>query len=123
MDSINNGGMLVLMNPLLQTVSSKVLEIGKNFEKPYNDEIDFINNPIIAVSDDGQNVLTFFNSEKSEEDQAHSLDSLYEIVLLKKDGLNQDVKKAVDTAIRNAIAVGGNLEHLALLDNFCWCSL
>jgi phosphoribosylformylglycinamidine synthase len=29
---------------------------------------------------------------------------------------------AIDTAIRNAIAVGGNLEHIALLDNFCWCS-
>jgi len=29
---------------------------------------------------------------------------------------------AIDTAIRNAIAVGADLEHLALLDNFCWCS-
>jgi len=29
---------------------------------------------------------------------------------------------AIDTAIRNAIAAGANLEHLALLDNFCWCS-
>ena len=29
---------------------------------------------------------------------------------------------AIDTAIRNAIAAGGKLEHLALLDNFCWCS-
>ena len=29
---------------------------------------------------------------------------------------------AVDTAIRNAVAAGGKLEHLALLDNFCWCS-
>lgn len=29
---------------------------------------------------------------------------------------------AIDTAIRNVIAVGGNLAHLALLDNFCWCS-
>ncbi len=29
---------------------------------------------------------------------------------------------AIDTAIRNAIAVGGTLSHLAVLDNFCWCS-
>ena len=29
---------------------------------------------------------------------------------------------AIDTAIRNAIAAGADLEHLALLDNFCWCS-
>ncbi len=29
---------------------------------------------------------------------------------------------AIDTAIRNAIAVGGELQKLTLLDNFCWCS-
>ncbi len=29
---------------------------------------------------------------------------------------------AIDTAIRNAIAAGATLDHLALLDNFCWCS-
>ncbi|MBD3252967.1 phosphoribosylformylglycinamidine synthase [Candidatus Pacearchaeota archaeon] len=29
---------------------------------------------------------------------------------------------AIDTAIRNAIAAGCDLNHLALLDNFCWCS-
>jgi phosphoribosylformylglycinamidine synthase len=29
---------------------------------------------------------------------------------------------AVDTAIRNVVAVGADLAHLALLDNFCWCS-
>jgi len=29
---------------------------------------------------------------------------------------------AIDTAVRNAIAVGATLDHLALLDNFCWCS-
>ncbi len=29
---------------------------------------------------------------------------------------------AIDTAIRNAVSVGANLDHLALLDNFCWCS-
>jgi phosphoribosylformylglycinamidine synthase len=29
---------------------------------------------------------------------------------------------SIDEAIRNAIAVGGDLDHLALLDNFCWCS-
>ena len=29
---------------------------------------------------------------------------------------------SIDNAIRNAISVGGNLDHLALLDNFCWCS-
>ena len=28
---------------------------------------------------------------------------------------------AIDEAIRNAIAVGGNLEQMAGLDNFCWC--
>ncbi|QIT35926.1 AIR synthase-related protein [Wolbachia endosymbiont of Brugia pahangi] len=28
---------------------------------------------------------------------------------------------AIDTAIRNYVAAGGNIEHLALLDNFCWC--
>jgi phosphoribosylformylglycinamidine synthase len=31
------------------------------------------------------------------------------------------VANSIDEAIRNAIAVGGRLEHLALLDNFCWC--
>ena len=29
---------------------------------------------------------------------------------------------AIDTAVRNAIAVGAPLERIALLDNFCWCS-
>lgn len=28
---------------------------------------------------------------------------------------------AIDTAIRNYVAIGGNIDHLALLDNFCWC--
>ena len=29
---------------------------------------------------------------------------------------------AIDTAIRNAVSAGGTLSHLAILDNFCWCS-
>jgi phosphoribosylformylglycinamidine synthase len=29
---------------------------------------------------------------------------------------------AVDTAIRNAVAAGADINHLALLDNFCWSS-
>src|SRR3989344_5547184 len=29
---------------------------------------------------------------------------------------------AIDTAVRNAVAAGAPLAHLALLDNFCWCS-
>jgi len=29
---------------------------------------------------------------------------------------------AIDTSIRNCVAIGGNINHLALLDNFCWCS-
>lgn len=29
---------------------------------------------------------------------------------------------AIDTAVRNVIAAGGTLEHLAIMDNFCWCS-
>ena len=29
---------------------------------------------------------------------------------------------ALDTAIRNTIACGGKMSHLAILDNFCWCS-
>lgn len=29
---------------------------------------------------------------------------------------------AIDTAIRAAVAAGASLDHLALLDNFCWCS-
>ncbi|OPY92020.1 MAG: Phosphoribosylformylglycinamidine synthase 2 [Syntrophaceae bacterium PtaU1.Bin231] len=28
---------------------------------------------------------------------------------------------ALDEALRNAIAVGGNLKRIAVLDNFCWC--
>jgi phosphoribosylformylglycinamidine synthase II len=28
---------------------------------------------------------------------------------------------SIDTAIRNVISVGGTLNRLALLDNFCWC--
>ena len=28
---------------------------------------------------------------------------------------------AIDEAIRNNIATGGTLAHMALLDNFCWC--
>ncbi|MBN2223235.1 MAG: phosphoribosylformylglycinamidine synthase [Deltaproteobacteria bacterium] len=28
---------------------------------------------------------------------------------------------AVDEAVRNAVAVGGNVDYLAGLDNFCWC--
>jgi phosphoribosylformylglycinamidine synthase len=28
---------------------------------------------------------------------------------------------AIDEAIRNNVAVGGNLKHMAGLDNFCWC--
>ena len=29
---------------------------------------------------------------------------------------------ALDTVVRNIIASGGTLSHLAILDNFCWCS-
>ncbi|MFC1742102.1 AIR synthase-related protein [Nanoarchaeota archaeon] len=29
---------------------------------------------------------------------------------------------AIDTAIRNCVAAGADPDHLALLDNFCWCS-
>ncbi len=29
---------------------------------------------------------------------------------------------AIDTAIRNAVAVGGDPNYMALMDNFCWCS-
>ncbi|MBI4232390.1 phosphoribosylformylglycinamidine synthase [Candidatus Peregrinibacteria bacterium] len=29
---------------------------------------------------------------------------------------------AIDTAVRNIITAGGTLDHLALMDNFCWCS-
>ena len=29
---------------------------------------------------------------------------------------------AIDTAVRNAVAVGADPEKIALLDNFCWCS-
>ena len=29
---------------------------------------------------------------------------------------------ALDTAIRNAVSAGATLSHLAILDNFCWCS-
>lgn len=29
---------------------------------------------------------------------------------------------AIDSAIRNAVATGANLEDIVLLDNFCWCS-
>ena len=29
---------------------------------------------------------------------------------------------SIDTAIRNAICAGANLNHLAILDNFCWCN-
>lgn len=29
---------------------------------------------------------------------------------------------AIDTAVRNAICAGGTLDHLAILDNTCWCS-
>lgn len=28
---------------------------------------------------------------------------------------------SIDTAVRNALCVGGSLNELALLDNFCWC--
>ncbi len=29
---------------------------------------------------------------------------------------------ALDTAVRNAVSAGATLSHLAILDNFCWCS-
>tara|TARA_Y100000034_G_scaffold136577_1_gene213934 strand:- start:1879 stop:4851 length:2973 start_codon:yes stop_codon:yes gene_type:complete len=29
---------------------------------------------------------------------------------------------AIDTSIRNCVSMGGNIDYLALLDNFCWCS-
>ncbi|MCL1864631.1 MAG: AIR synthase-related protein [Spirochaetes bacterium] len=28
---------------------------------------------------------------------------------------------SIDTAVRNAISAGASIEHLAILDNFCWC--
>ncbi len=28
----------------------------------------------------------------------------------------------IDTAVRNMVAAGGNLQHMSLMDNFCWCS-
>ncbi len=29
---------------------------------------------------------------------------------------------AIDTAVRNALCAGATLDHLSLMDNFCWCS-
>ncbi|MCI5059471.1 MAG: AIR synthase-related protein, partial [Alphaproteobacteria bacterium] len=29
---------------------------------------------------------------------------------------------ALDSAVRSAITIGGDIDHLALLDNICWCS-
>ncbi len=29
---------------------------------------------------------------------------------------------SIDTAVRNAVASGGNPDYMAILDNFCWCS-
>jgi len=29
---------------------------------------------------------------------------------------------SIDTAIRNSVAAGADIGHMALLDNFCWCS-
>lgn len=29
---------------------------------------------------------------------------------------------AIDTAVRNAVALGASLDYMALMDNFCWCS-
>ncbi len=31
-------------------------------------------------------------------------------------------RAALDTAVRHAIAAGADIDHLALLDNICWCS-
>ena len=31
-------------------------------------------------------------------------------------------RAALDSAVRHAIAIGGDIDHLALLDNICWCS-
>jgi len=28
---------------------------------------------------------------------------------------------SIDTAVRNAVAAGANIDYLALMDNFCWC--
>ncbi len=28
---------------------------------------------------------------------------------------------SIDTAVRNAISAGASIDHLAILDNFCWC--
>lgn len=28
---------------------------------------------------------------------------------------------SIDTAVRNAVSAGASLDHLAILDNFCWC--
>lgn len=28
---------------------------------------------------------------------------------------------AIDEGIRNAVCVGGDIEYMAGLDNFCWC--
>lgn len=32
------------------------------------------------------------------------------------------VGASMDTAIRNVVAAGGDIEKIAILDNFCWCS-
>ncbi len=34
----------------------------------------------------------------------------------------QMAEAALDSAVRHAIAVGGDIDHLAILDNVCWCS-
>lgn len=31
-------------------------------------------------------------------------------------------RAALDSAVRHAIAAGGDIDHMALLDNICWCS-
>jgi len=35
---------------------------------------------------------------------------------------HQMAQASLDAAVRHAIAAGGDIDHLALLDNICWCS-
>jgi len=75
--------------------------------------------PLVGAKDDGPSDAAVLRPDLERQDGlvvAHGICPKYSDI-----DTYWMVMNAVDEAVRNAVCVGADLEHMAGLDNFCWC--
>jgi len=127
-------------NPVVETCHGMSLPKIKNHHKLFLDTLSDLNNcsfSFISYQYDYEVQGTSCIKPLQGKGQVNSLAAVLRPVLDSKRGIvtsqalyptyseidpYQMAASCVDTAVRNSISVGGTLDELALLDNFCWCS-